>query len=133
MSIESMNRKVVDSNAHRKHFDKTPEELAKHIVEEAQELVFEIQEALITSNAFSVAGEIGDLYILLAQLCEDLGIRPEDAMKMKVMRNQYKYPDYMMNNGDKAEAITMSKKFYEKVIGGDQAFSHAYLDILSEE
>ena len=127
-----MNQQVVDSNANRKHFDRAPEELAKQIVEEAQELVLEIQEALITSNAFSVIGEVGALYILLAQLCEDLGIRPEDAMRMKVVRNQYKYPDYLMNNGDKAEAITMSKEFYTKVIGGDQAFSHAYLDILSE-
>jgi len=132
MSIESMSQQVVEGNARRKHFEKTPEELAKQIVGEAQELVFEIQEALITSNAFSVAGEIGDLYILLAQLCEDLGIKPEDAMKMKVMRNQYKYPDTMMNNGDKSEAIAMAKEFYEQVIGGDQAFSHAYLDILSE-
>jgi len=132
MSIESMNRKVVESNAYRKHFHRPPEEIAKQIVEEAKELVFEIQEALVTSNAFLVAGEVGDLYILLAQLCEDLGIKPEDAMQMKVMRNQYKYPDYLMSNGDKAEAIAMSKEFYEKVMGGDQAFSHAYLDILSE-
>jgi len=53
-------------------------------------------------------------------------------MQMKVMRNQYKYPDYMMNNGyGRSEARTMSKKFYKEIIG-EQAFSHAYLDILSE-
>ena len=132
MSIETMNKQVVEGNERRKHFDRTPEELAQQIVEEAQELLLEIGEALITGNAYSVAGEIGDLYILLAQLTSDLGIEPKHAMQMKILRNQYKYPDYTMNNGyERSEAHTMSKKFYKEIIG-EQAFSHAYLDILSE-
>lgn len=128
--LEGLNAQVVDHNSHRRHFDRTPSELALQIVEEAHELVAEIEESLLTGNAFLVAGEIGDLYLLLAQLCSDIGINPADAVQMKLLRNTWKYPDYVMNNGySGAQARTMSKEVW-KEYGGDQRFSHLYLDML---
>lgn len=131
-SIEELNLQVVEGNAHRRHFDRTPMELASQILEEAQELIEEINEALLTGNAFLVAGEIGDLYLLLAQLSHDIGIDPADAVQMKLLRNQYKYGDYVMNNGySPLEARQMSKAAWTE-LGSDQRFSHLYLDIFAE-
>lgn len=131
-SVEKLGEQIVLSNSIRRHFERTPEEYSLQIVEEAQELVKEIQQSLITGDVFPVAGEIGDLYILLAQLCEDLGINPAEAMAYKAQRNQYKYPDYTMNNGyTKEEAHYMAKRFYREVIGGEDAFNHAYMDFLA--
>lgn len=124
---------MVEHNAHRKHFERSPEEMAYAIVEEAQELVEEIQRSLLTGEAWNVAGEIGDLYILLAQLCHDLGINPADAFEMKALRNERKYGDWTMNNGYTTnEAKRLSKESW-KYSGGDVAFSHLYLDVLAQE
>lgn len=132
MTLEHLGYQVIEMNRNRKHFERTPEELATQIRDEAQELVDEIQEAMITDNAFAVASEIGDLYVLLAQICDQLGINPVDAMKMKVQRNQYKYPDYTMNNGyTQPDAMRLSKEVW-KAQGGDSTFSHIYLDYLAE-
>ncbi len=133
MSIESMNQQVVESNAHRRHFDRTPEELARQIAEEAQELVLEIQEALVTGNAYTIIGELGDLYILLAQLCYDLDVKPEHAIQYKMARNSLKYGDYVMNNGySRDEAVNISKETY-KLMGGEDAFNLAYMLLYGEE
>lgn len=132
-SLEHLNQQIAEHNSHRKHFDRTPEELAGQIVEESQELVSEIQTSLITGDVFSVVGEIGDLYILLAQLCHDLGINPAQAVEMKALRNERKYPDYTMNNGySPEEARRMSKESWKRM-GGDELFSHLYLDILASD
>lgn len=132
-SIEELNLQVVELNSHRRHFERSPLELADQILEEAQELIIEINSALLTGNAFLVAGEIGDLYLLLAQLSYDIGIDPADAIQMKLLRNQYKYGDYVMNNGySQTEARKMSKQVWSE-FGSDQKFSHTYLDILSED
>lgn len=132
-SLEQLNRQMVEHNAHRKHFERTPEEMAAAIVEEAKELVEEINTSMVTGDVWNVAGEIGDLYILLAQLCHDLGIDPSHAFEMKIMRNQYKYPDYNMNNGySKEEARRLSRETWSRY-GGDVAFSHIYLDILASD
>lgn len=132
-SLEQLNRQMVEHNAHRKHFERAPEELATQIVEEAQELVEEIQQSMVTGEVWNVAGEIGDLYILLAQLCHDLGINPVHAFEMKALRNERKYGDWTMSNGytpDESRKISKDSWAYQ---GGDIAFSHLYLDLLAQD
>lgn len=132
-TLEQLNRQMVEHNAHRKHFERTPDELASQIVEEAQELVDEIQQSMVTGEVWNVVGEIGDLYILLAQLCADLGINPADAFEMKMARNAQKYDDHIMNNGyTRDEAIKLSKEIWS-ARGGDEAWSHVYLNFLAED
>lgn len=131
-TLEQLNNQIVEHNAHRKHFERTPEEMAGAIVDEAKELVSEIQRSMVTGEAWNVAGEIGDLYILLGQLCSDLGIDPTEAFEMKALRNERKYGDWTMNNGyTRGEAVKLSKDAWEAQ-GGDIAFSHLYLDILAQ-
>lgn len=132
-NIEHLNKQVVEHNGHRKHFDRLPEELAESIVEEAQELVQAIQESLLSGDVFSVASEIGDVYILLAQLCDDIGIDPAQAIEMKMTRNERKYPDYTMNNGHSPQEARRLSKDSWKAFGGDVLFSHLYLDILASD
>lgn len=106
----------------------TPEAIAYMIDDEASELVEAIQESLLSGDVFSVVSEIGDLLYLLNRLCIDLGIDPDDAMKMKLLRNSLKYSDYVMSNGDFAKATELSKNMWQ-MLGGDEAFSHAYLEL----
>lgn len=132
-SLEQLNQQMVEHSAHRKHFERTPEEMAAAIREEAQELVDEIQTSLVTGEVFNVVGEIGDLYILLAQLCHDLGINPAEAFEMKMARNAQKYDDHIMNNGyTRDEAIKLSKEIWS-ARGGDEAWSHVYLNFLASD
>lgn len=131
-TIESLGRQVVEGNSNRRHFERLPDQLAQQIADEALELIEEISESMVTGDVFNVVGEIGDLYVLLAQLCDDLGVNPVHAMELKILRNQYKYPDHTLNNGySREEAVYLAKTFYKETIGGDVAFSHAYLDFLS--
>jgi NTP pyrophosphatase (non-canonical NTP hydrolase) len=132
-SLEELNAQVVEHNTHRKHFDRTPDELAQQIQEEAAELVGEVTRSLLTGEVVNVVGEVGDLYILLAQFCDQLGINPVHAMQMKQARNAQKYDDYVTNNGyTRDEAIKLSKQMW-KERGGDQSWSHVYLEYLAEE
>lgn len=132
-TVESLGQQVVEGNENRRHFERTPLELAKSIRDEAQELVEELEQTEVTGDPMPVVGEIGDLYVLLTQLCSDLGIKPADAMDYKIKRNQYKYPDHTMNNGySREEAFFLSREIYSRFIGGDEAFSHAYLEFLAE-
>lgn len=133
-SLEHLNEKMVEHNSHRSAFqNRTPEDLANAIQEEAKELVAEIQTSMLTGVAFTVVGEIGDLYILLAQLCSELGIDPAQAFEMKQFRNERKYGDWTMNNGyQPSEATALSKRAWAHA-GGDEAFSHLYLDILADD
>lgn len=133
-SIEHLNQQIVEHNTHRRHFDRTPLQLAEQIKQEAIELLLETIESYATNEPMTIIGEIGDLYILLAQYCDDLGINPADAIDYKMKRNEYKYPDHTMNNGySREEAIYLSKRFYAEVIGGDHTFSHAYLEFLADD
>lgn len=111
----------------------TPENVAAYITEEAQELEEAIQEAMITGDVFSVASELGDLFYLVEKLGQMLGIDPEQAAHMKVIRNSLKYPDHIMSNGRSyPEAVRTSKEVWS-AMGGDSAFSHVYLDYLAHE
>lgn len=132
-TLEQLNQQMVEHNSHRKHFERTPEQLANQISEEAQELVEAIEISMLTGDVFSVVSEIGDLYVLLAQLCHDLGVNPSDAFEMKALRNERKYGDWTMSNGyTRDEAVALSKKSW-KYQGGDVMFSHLYLDLLAQE
>lgn len=111
----------------------TPENVAAYITEEAQELEEAIQEAMITGDVFSVASELGDLFYLVEKLGQMLGIDPEQAAHIKVIRNSLKYPDHIMSNGlSYPEAVRTSKEVWSS-FGGDSAFSHVYLDYLAHE
>jgi NTP pyrophosphatase (non-canonical NTP hydrolase) len=132
-TLEQLNQQMVEHNSHRKHFERTPEEMASAIVEEAKELFTEIQTSLVTGEVWNVAGEIGDLYVLLAQLCSDLGIDPAHAFEMKALRNERKYGDWTMSNGYTSEEARRLSKESWAYQGGDVAFSHLYLDLLAED
>lgn len=111
----------------------TPEKLAEYIKIEAVELIQAIQESFITGDVFSVASEIGDIEYLLIQLGEMTGIDPHQAAEMKVYRNSYKYPDHVASNGRDYGAARRVMLDTWKSMGGDQAFSHAYLDYLATD
>lgn len=111
----------------------TPENVAAFISEEARELEEAIQESMVTGDVFSVVSEIGDVMYLLLKLCDSLGIDPEQAAKLKLQRNQFKYGDHVMSNGRAyPEAVAKSKEVWS-AMGGDSAFSHVYLDYLADE
>lgn len=131
-TLEQLNEQIVEHNTHRKHFERTPEELSHQIREEAQELVDEVNRSLVTGEVFNVVGEVGDLYILLAQFCSQLGINPIHAFEMKAIRGEMKYGDWTMNNGyTQEEAIRKSKERWE-AMGGDLKYSEVYLDLIAD-
>lgn len=132
-SIEQVRLYIREQNEKRQLWEGNddPTELAQMIQEEAVELVDSINEAMVTDNVFEVASEIGDVMYLLLRLCDSIGIDPIQAAEMKVVRNAVKYPDHVMSNGrNYQEAKEASKRFWDSM-GGDAAFSHAYLDHLA--
>jgi len=127
------------------------------LLNEGIELADAVGECEIGQSAFAVASEIGDVYYLyikykdlariagkeiapeIAQLmeyaedvCNRTGINAEDAIKMKLFRNSFKYNDYATNNGyTYEEGTVLCKDFWDKM-GGDSSFSKAY-EIYGEE
>ena len=108
-----------------------PDLVAEMIVEEAQELVTAVQEALLSGDVFSVASEIGDVLYLALKFCHQLGLVPEDTVKLKLLRNDMKYPSDLNSNGDYAEQRRQSKDMWT-AMGGDESFSHAYLEMFAD-
>jgi NTP pyrophosphatase (non-canonical NTP hydrolase) len=102
----------------------TPENLAKGVRDEAQELVDAIDQFDVLQDAeYSVVGEIGDVLLYTIKLCALMGINPMEAIKYKLERNAVKYPDHFSSNGWNREiSVKMSKSFY-KSIGGDHVFN----------
>lgn len=106
--------------------------VAGFLLNEAQELVDAIEESMVTGDVFSVASEIGDVLFVVHRLCAELGIDPADALDMKVKRNAMKYTDAVLSNGySHKEATALSKNAW-KGMGGDEVFSHVYLDVLAD-
>ena len=104
-----------------------PVEVAGFIVTEAEEL----QEAIENDGeAFEIASEVGDVLYLALKLCADLGIKPEDAIRMKILRNDLKYPTDLNSEGNYEQQREQSQSLWESM-GGDVSFSHAYLDFLT--
>lgn len=111
----------------------SPEQLAEYLAQEVEELKKAIQEAYITGDVYSVASEIGDLQYLIIRLGELIGIDPIQAAEVKLIRNSYKYADHIASNGESYdEAIATIRQVWQ-ALGGDQQFSHTYLDYLAKD
>lgn len=105
------------------------ENISRMILDEGQELKTAITESMITGDVFSVASELADVLYLALRLCHELGFDPADLIAMKTLRNSMKYNDEITNNGyNHAEATILAKNGW-KQMGGDEAFSHAYLEV----
>lgn len=111
----------------------SPERIAGYLAAETAELQEAIQEAYITGDVYSVASEIGDLQYLLIRLGELLGIDPVQAAEVKLARNSYKYADHIASNGRNYEEAAQVIRQVWQALGGDQKFSHIYLDLLAAE
>lgn len=120
---------------------------------ELQELDEAVTKAYIGDGAFEVASEIGDLgylYVRRSQfekpiteeisialeyahyVCTTTGIDMNEAIMMKCIRNDQKYLHTFNNNGyDYDKAIQLSKEHWKRM-GGDSAFSEAYMMIGEE-
>lgn len=90
-----------------------PTIVAQLIYEEALELVEATKEAYVTDDLTSIIGEVADVYYLLIRYATMLGIDLEDAVEMKIKRNQLKYG----GQTDKKEA----RRLWEEN-GGDKSF-----------
>lgn len=127
----------------------SPEQLAKMILDESNELETQLQESFITDDITALAAEIGDVMYLTAryrlhsgdlplrlkacefralEICEMTGLNPNDCTMMKLDRNAKKYPDHTMSNGRTYEQAVVVCKEGWQAMGGDVAWSHAYLD-----
>lgn len=52
-------------------------------------------------------------------LCDQLGVNPNHAALMKLLRNDLKYPHSISNNGfNQAEGVQLSKAIYSAMTGG---------------
>lgn len=121
---------------------------------EVKELAEAIDECQIGQSAFALASEIGDILFLIERyeirfagltpqlldyrqqvfnLCQQVGIDPDEAVMMKVQRNSMKYPDDRLNFGDHYDDEVVNAKLIWEMIGGDAVWSQAYLDILAKE
>lgn len=108
-----------------------PEQIAKMIGEEVKELQDAIQESMLSGDVFSVASEIGDVLYLALKFCHSVGLVPEDVVDLKIVRNDLKYPNDMNSYGDYSTQRQRSKDMWT-AMGGDEAFSHAYLDVFDK-
>ena len=109
----------------------TPESLVDMIAEETEELRVAIQESMLTGDVFNVASEIGDVLYLALKFCNAVGLVPEDVVKLKILRNDLKYPNDMNSHGDYETQRRKSKDLWT-AMGGDSTFSHAYLEMFAD-
>ena len=121
---------IYEQNENRKVWgiNDTPEGIVGMIAHETEELAEAIQEAYITGDVFSVVSEIGDVGYLLHRLCIELGVNLDEAIETKISRNSMKYPDYIMSNQRNYEEAVRVAKLGWQAMGGDKAWSHAFLD-----
>lgn len=124
-NIRLLTQEVTKQNDEIPLFRETDDPLntARMIVEEAQELVDEINEAYLTDDLTQVAGEIGDVLYLALKLCGSLGLNADEVIRMKIDRNRDKY-------GGQTERDMAKREWEEK--GGDQLWYQQYL-LLSHE
>lgn len=108
-----------------------PEEVVKMMEAELEELKQAVQESMLSGDVFNVASEIGDVLYLALKFCSLTGLVPEDVVELKILRNDMKYPNDLNSFGNYAERHKQSKEFW-KAMGGDSAFSHAYLEMFSD-
>lgn len=109
-----MKELVIKQNEEIEIFRKgSPDEVAKMLLDEAIELVEATETAFLTDDLTSVLSEVADVYYLLIRFSSMLGIDLEDALEVKIKRNQLKY----FGQTDKAEA----RRLWEEQ-GGDKRF-----------
>lgn len=108
----------------------TPEHTAKMIVEEAQELVDAVNEAMVTDEVWAVASELADVLYLSLYLCEKCGIDAFSLLETKCTapgsRNDLKYPEHELQNGV-YEDVTARLRQEWKEKGGDKQWTHDLL------
>lgn len=109
----------------------SPEHTVGLLKDEVAELAEQIEESMITGEATPIAMEIGDVLYLTLKLCHSLGINPADAVQIKILRNDLKYSTDLNSNGNYEDSRQKSKSLWA-AMGGDVAFSHAYLDWMGQ-
>lgn len=119
-NIRLLAQEVIKQNDEIPLFRETDDPLhtAEMIVEEAQELVDEINKAYLTDDLTQVAGEVGDVLYLALKMCGALGLNPDDVIRMKIKRNAEKY-------GGQTDRSTAKKEWEDK--GGDLLWYQLYL------
>lgn len=119
-NIRELTKKIAGQNDAIPLFKKTDDafNMADMIVEEAQELVEELEAASITDDLTQVAGEVGDVLYLALKMCHTLGLNPDEVVEMKLKRNAEKY-------GGQSDRDTAKKEWADK--GGDAIFYQRYL------
>lgn len=123
-NIRLLTEEVVSQNNEIPLFRETDDPLntARMIVEEAQELLDEMENAFVTDDLTKTVGEIGDVIYLALKLCDSLGVNADDAVRMKIARNGFKYRD--QTNSE------LARREWEEH-GGDEVFYRSYLDHLA--
>lgn len=126
----SLEQQVYDQiDARTKWRDQTAFDYAKSMVEESQELAEELESG--HDDPMKVAAEIGDLMWILIALSRETGIKLDDALKMKLIRNELKYNAALLNNGNYQKDKQTSKDMYEN-FGGDEKFFVIYESTIKE-
>ena len=92
MNLERLSEIIQEQNGEIPLFKRdTPESVAQMLLEEAQELVDELNEAYVTGCVWKLAGEMGDVLYLLIRLSGMTGIDLCEATELKYKRNIDKY------------------------------------------
>jgi len=125
----------------------TKEGLEQYWWNEEEEYRKAIEECELGADPFILASEAGDtgyLYIRLMEYgkvdenitqrmeeiveqCTDIGLDINLSIYYKVLRNDAKYINTIMNNGfGYSLAVYLSKNFY-KQLGGEDAFNYAFM------
>ena len=119
-NIRLLTQSVAEQNEAVPLFRETDDafHIADMIVEEARELVDELEAASITDDLTQVAGEVGDVLYLALKMCHTLGLNPDEVVQMKIKRNAEKY-------GGQSERDVAKSEWREK--GGDAIFYQQYL------
>lgn len=145
---EAIRLQVIHQNEKRhvwREHDTEPK-IADYIRDENVELLAAIE---IDDPAFAVASELGDIEYLCIKYEHSFGELPDDlryirhwawqtaaltdldmgeCVRMKVVRNDLKYPESIVNNYPYDEGRAISKRLWQQA-GGDVAFSNWYLEV----
>lgn len=143
---------VISQNRRRKHWTEndTPETVRGQILEEHQEMREALDLIYLGDSATNLLAEASDVLYLdvkyrdiggeqcdevdqavleALEFCHVADVDPNVVVQFKLWRNAMKYDDYVQNNGfNPKEARQINKKSWI-LMGGDIAFSHAYLEI----
>lgn len=155
---EYITKKVSDlvslQNEVRPGWNSDPKFIIKYLIEEAEEADEAIEKALIGDGPMEFAGEVGDVVYLGVELLRiidkptqiplevmkawyrtvetalDVGINLNDAVLMKIFRNDLKYPLAFSNNGfkDSSDVRKYSKEQWA-YMNGEVMFAIAFMQL----